>query len=58
MVGVCKQIQMSDIKLYLPVKVSLKSSLAVSPPHRLTKEVDGAGSMEDFRIPEEVKLVV
>ena len=58
MVGVCKEIQVSDMNLDLPDKVLLESSLVVSPLHRLRKEVDGAGSMEDFRPPEDVKLVV
>lgn len=58
MVGVCKQIPVSDMNLDLPVKVLLESSQVVSPLYRLRKEVDGAGSMEDFRTPEDVKLIV
>lgn len=57
-VGICKQIQVSDRNLEVPVKVLVENSLAVSSLHRLRKEVGRSGAMEDFSTPEDVKLVV
>lgn len=57
-VGICRQIQVSDMNLEVPVKVLVENSLVVSSLHRLRKEVGRSGAVEDFSTPEDVKLLV